>query len=191
VTVSSAPLHEVVVVQVCTRRIQVTSSLSAYGASIRHPTATTLFAKRLVQQMLSQSYGAPSDSELLARRIRCGAAAQGLSRAFGQLQRSKSRGFLGLFGGRDTYTMPPQLLPLAESLYHLQRGSMLGTVVGHVDERVHLYQLFLQSDALLSTAMVMPLAFQVRVSLGGTVSVCGGLHHPSVLLAIIPPHFFA
>jgi hypothetical protein len=179
--------------------------------------------------MLSQSYGAPSDSELLARRIRCGAAAQGLSRAFGQLQRSKSRGFLGLFGGRDTYTMPPQLLPLAESLYHLQRGSMLGTVVGHVDERVHLYQLFLQSDALLSTAMVMPLAFQVRVSWGGTVSVsrrspvewhcrisdtitaiqsCSfslscpfGVHkslklscdkphsHPSVLLAIIPPHF--
>lgn len=156
---------QVALVQVCTRRLKVTGTLSVYGASINHPTATTLFAKRLIHQMLSQSSGAPSNSELLARRTRCGAAAQGLSRAFGQLQRSTSRGFLGLFGGRDTYTMPPQLLPIAESLYHFHRGSMLGSVVGHADERVHLYQLFLQADASLAKAMVMPWAYQVCVLL--------------------------
>lgn len=88
---------QVVLVQVCTRRLEVTSTLSVYGASINHTTGTTLFAKRLIEQMLFQSSGTPSGSELLGRRTRCGATAQGLSRAFGQLQRSTIHGSLGLY----------------------------------------------------------------------------------------------
>jgi hypothetical protein len=51
---------------------------------------------------------------------------------------------------------------VAEALYSLQRGAMLGRVVGHADECAQLFHLFLKADLPLARAMLVPRAFQVR-----------------------------
>ena len=50
---------------------------------------------------------------------------------------------------------------MAEALYSLQRGAMLGRVVGHADECAQLFHLFLKADLPLARAMLVPRAYQV------------------------------
>ena len=55
-------------------------------------------------------------------------------------------------------------LQVAESLYSLHRGAMLGQVVGHADERAQLFHLFLKADLPLARAILVPRAYQVGPS---------------------------
>jgi hypothetical protein len=100
---------------------------------------------------------------LATTRSRIGAAAQGLATAFGTKDKKSNKGFFGFFGRRETHVLPAHLLGAVEALYHLQRGSMFGDVVGHADERLHLLHLCLQADLPLASTLIMPRAWQVRL----------------------------
>ena len=151
------------VLQVCTRRVEVTPLMAAHGASIDAQVATVLLAKQHAFAALQERRGeaALSDPARAAMRARIGAACQGVARALGSQQTPPRRGLFGLFGGREVFALPRALLPVAEVLYHLQRGAMLGEVVGHADERLHLLQLCVAADLPLAAALVAPSVYQV------------------------------
>ena len=145
-----------------TRRVGVTAAAATYAAALRPAVAAAIFAKRLLYDTLADARGAPAEAALVTARGRADAAARGVAQALGAPQRSDRRSFFSLFGGREVFAPPAHLLPLLEALYHLQRGPMLGEIVGHRDERLHLIHLCLHADLPLAAALVTPTAYQVR-----------------------------
>lgn len=154
--------------QVATRRLEVTRSLSTYASSLCHPTASVLLAKSLI--LNAEKQGASSDPQALEdARVRCASLLRSLARSAGvpAARRRGWGGFLlgaasaGLLGAPESWQLPRCLLPVAEALYHLQRGQLLGHVVGHSDERAQLFHLFLKADLALAQATLVPRAYQV------------------------------
>lgn len=66
---------------------------------------------------------------------------QDIGKHLGQM-RETSRGFFT--GATYVYDLPKELGPLADTLYQLVRGPMLGNIAGHPDERALLQTLFLK-----------------------------------------------
>lgn len=120
---------------------------------------------------VSRILALPTRDQPPALQVRMGAMVTALSRTYGEAL-SRTSYMFGLFGGRQVYSLPPHLLPLALTLYHLHRGPMLGQVVGHSDEHAHLFQLFLKADYPLAKCMLMPRLFQVRTSRSTFCSIC-------------------
>lgn len=149
-----------------TRRLEVTRHFPTYISSLYHPTASVLLAKSLI--LSAEKQGASNDPAALEdARARCASLLRSVACAAGApaAQRRSWGGFLlgaGLFGAAQSWQLPPGLLPPAEALYHLQRGQLLGHVVGHSDERAQLFHLFLKADLALAQATLMPRAYQVR-----------------------------
>lgn len=174
-------------VQVATRRLEVTRSFETYASSLCHPTASVLLAKSLI--LSAEKQGASSDPQALEdARARCASLLRSLARSAG-VPAARRRGWGGfllgaasagfLAGAPETWLLPQCLLPVAEALYHLQRGQLLGHVVGHSDERAQLFHLFLKSDLALAQATLVPRAYQVRARLERP--------HPSCWSVVVRP----
>jgi len=165
--VASPVLYLAGLLQVATRRLQVTRHFSTYASSLCHPTSSVLLAKSLI--LAAEKQGASVDLQALEdARARCASLLRSLARSAG-LPAPRRRGWgsfllgAGIFGAAETWQLPRCLLPVAEALYHLQRGQLLGHVVGHSDERAQLFHLFLKADLALAQAVLMPCAYQVRL----------------------------
>lgn len=184
---ASPVLYLAGLLQVATRRLQVTRHFSTYASSLCHPTSSVLLAKSLI--LAAEKQGASVDLQALEdARARCASLLRSLARSAG-LPAPRRRGWgsfllgAGIFGAAETWQLPRCLLPVAEALYHLQRGQLLGHVVGHSDERAQLFHLFLKADLALAQAVLMPCAYQVRLK--GQLPLRGDLFGVSSL--IVPP----
>lgn len=56
--------------------------------------------------------------------------------------------------------LPEELSAMAEGLYNLQRGALVGPAFGHVDERMALASQFISTNYELSQMMVVPIVYQ-------------------------------
>eukprot|EP00892_Ulva_mutabilis_P008473 jgi/Ulvmu1/5999/UM026_0123.1 len=153
------------VMRVATRRLEVTRNFAAYATSLCHPASSVLLAKSLI--LAAENQGASRDPQALEdARARCASLLRSLARTAG-VPTERRRGWgsfllgAGLFGAGESWQLPRCLLPVAEALYHLQRGQLLGHVVGHSDERAQLFHLFLKADLSLAQAALVPSAYQV------------------------------
>lgn len=85
-------------------------------------------------------------------------------------KREKWHAYIGRAAGAGTLALRRCMansaphLQVAESLYSLHRGAMLGQVVGHADECAQLFHLFLKADLPLARAILVPRAYQVGPS---------------------------
>lgn len=136
------------VTRVVTVRLATTNSLTSYLQSIDEEVAAVLIGKRTVAS-------ARSASDALVMRTNVDERTKQISQKFGKaLSNSKLQSF------------PSELPRLAEILFHLRRGPLLGGIVGHEDERIVLRNLFLQASFDLSLRMLSPRVLMHRE--GGT-----------------------
>ncbi|KAL6008868.1 Protein transport protein Sec23A [Asimina triloba] len=124
--------------RVITVRLPTVDSIPAYLESVQDEVAAVVIAKRTVLQ-------AKSASEAVDMRLTIDERVKDIALKFGsQLQRSKLQQF------------PKELRSLPENLFHLKRGPLLGSIIGHEDERSVLRNLFLNASFDLSLRMVAP-----------------------------------
>lgn len=117
------------VVRVITARLPVSGSASAYLRGVDCGVAAVLVAKKTVLAARS-SRDAVELREQLDHRIRDMAARLGRAAESPGLRR-----------------FPPEIARLPEMLFHLRRGPLLGSILGHEDERAVLRHCFLQVRA--------------------------------------------
>eukprot|EP00850_Spirogloea_muscicola_P015664 SM000122S25771 [mRNA] locus=s122:246584:251015:+ [translate_table: standard] len=129
---------QAVVTRVVTVRLPSTESVSAYLASVDNTVAACLIAKKVVLEA-STAVDAVELRGSLDERVKDMAAKFGKAMPKGRLWR-----------------FPNELSSLPEHLFHLRRGPLLGSIVGHEDERAVLRAIFLQADYDLSLRMVAP-----------------------------------
>lgn len=113
-------------VRVITARLPTTGSVSAYLRGVACPVAAVLIAKKSVLEARTRR-NAGEVREQLDARVRDMAARLGRQGEPPPLRR-----------------FPPELGRLPEMLFHLRRGPLLGSILGHEDERAVLRHLFLQ-----------------------------------------------
>ncbi|KAK6941157.1 Sec23/Sec24, helical domain [Dillenia turbinata] len=134
--------------RVMTVRLPTVDSVSAYLESVQEEVAAVLIAKKTLLQ-------AKNHSDALDMRVTVDERTKDISVKFGS-QAPKSK----------LYRFPKELSLLPEHLFHLRRGPLLGSIVGHEDERSVLRSLFLNASFDLSLRMVAPRCLMHRE--GGT-----------------------
>jgi len=134
--------------RVITIILPTTDNLSAYLESIEGEVAAVLIAKRAVLQ-------ANNPSDAASMRLAIDERIKDITSKFGtQVPKVKLQRF------------PKELSLLPEYLFHLRRGPLFGSIIGHEDERSVLRNLFLQASFDLSLRMLAPRALMHRE--GGT-----------------------
>ncbi|XP_077232655.1 protein transport protein SEC23 A-like [Tasmannia lanceolata] len=136
------------ITRVITVRLPTVDSISAYLESIQHEVAAVLIAKRTILQ-------AKTSSDAIDMRLIVDERVKDIALKFGsQLPKSK------------LYRFPKELSSFPENLFHLRRGPLLGSIIGHEDERSVLRSLFLNASFELSLRIVAPRCLMHRE--GGT-----------------------
>ncbi|KAK8954523.1 hypothetical protein KSP39_PZI002816 [Platanthera zijinensis] len=134
--------------RVITVRLPTVDSVSQYLRSIQEDVVAVLIAKRTLLH-------AKSAANAIDMRITVDERVKDIASRFGlQLPKSKLLRF------------PKELSTLPEILFHLRRGPLLGSIVGHEDERSVLRNLFLNASYELSLRMLSPRCLMHRE--GGT-----------------------
>ncbi|KAF5733427.1 protein transport protein SEC23 [Tripterygium wilfordii] len=124
--------------RVITARLPTVDSVSAYLESVQDEVAAVLIAKRTLLR-------AKGHSDAIDMRATIDERIKDIALKFGsQVPKSKLHRF------------PRELSLLPELLFHLRRGPLLGSIVGHEDERSVLRNLFLNASFDLSLRMVAP-----------------------------------
>ncbi|GAV76480.1 zf-Sec23_Sec24 domain-containing protein/Sec23_trunk domain-containing protein/Sec23_helical domain-containing protein/Sec23_BS domain-containing protein [Cephalotus follicularis] len=134
--------------RIITVRLATVNSMSAYLASIQDEVAAVLIAKRTLLR-------AKNHSDAMDMQATIDERVKDIAIKFG-LQVPKSK----------LYRFPKDLPLLPELLFHLKRGPLLGSIVGHEDERSVLRNLFLNASFDLSLRMIAPRCLMHRE--GGT-----------------------
>ncbi|KAK1281092.1 hypothetical protein QJS04_geneDACA004692 [Acorus gramineus] len=124
--------------RVITVRLPTVDSVSAYLASIQEEVAAVLIAKRTLLH-------GKTSSDAIDMRVTVDERVRDMALKFGS-QQPKSK----------LYRFPKELSSLPENLFHLRRGPLLGSIVGHEDERSVLRNLFLNASFDLSIRMLAP-----------------------------------
>lgn len=141
-------LHQMNVTRVITVRLPTAASLSSYLKSVDDEVSAVLIGKRT-------SAFAKGASDAMDMRISVDERVKDIASKLGSsMNKSKLRRF------------PSELPRLAEILFHLRRGPLLGSILGHEDERMVLRNLFLQASFDLSLRMLSPRVLMHRQ--GGT-----------------------
>ncbi|CAJ1873166.1 unnamed protein product [Sphenostylis stenocarpa] len=141
-------VYQADVSRVITVRLPTVDSISAYLESVQDEVASVLIAKRTLLRAKNQSDAIDMRSTIDER-------IKDIALKFGsQLPKSKLHSF------------PKELSLLPELLFHLRRGPLLGSIIGHEDERSVLRNLFLNASFDLSLRMVAPRCLMHRE--GGT-----------------------
>lgn len=126
------------VTRVITVRLPTTSSLVSYSQSIDDEVAAVLIGKRVAAL-------AKTASDALDMRVSVDERMKDIALKLGRTpNNTKLRCF------------PSELPRLGEILFHLRRGPLLGSIVGHEDERVVLRNLLLQASFDLCLRMLSP-----------------------------------
>ncbi|XP_052186339.1 protein transport protein SEC23 [Diospyros lotus] len=134
--------------RVITVRLPTVDSVSAYLESVQDDVAAILIAKRTL-------LWAKTSGDAIDMRATVDERVKDIASKFGsQMPKSK------------LYRFPKELPLLPELLFHLRRGPLLGSIVGHEDERSVLRYLFLNASFDLSLRMVAPRCLMHRE--GGT-----------------------
>jgi len=138
--------------RVVTRRFGTTPSAEEFMRSVHPNAAGALLAKRVILQALKE--GAAGNKQQAQRlRAATGSRLREIGKHLGH-RRETSRGFFT--GATYVYDLPKELGALADSLYQLVRGPMLGIVAGHPDERALLQTLFLKAGYEESLLLLAP-----------------------------------
>jgi protein transport protein SEC23 len=141
-------VYQMQLTRVITVRLPTTGSPSTYLQSVDDNVAAVLSAKKTV--LLAEKA-----SDLLDAKGSVNERVKDIAKNFGvQLTKTK------------LWQFPKELPALPELLYHLRRGPMLGSVVGHEDERAVYRSIFLQASFDLSLRMMAPRLLMHRE--GGT-----------------------
>ncbi|PSS14752.1 Protein transport protein like [Actinidia chinensis var. chinensis] len=141
-------IYQADISRVITVRLPTADSVSEYLESVQDEIAAVLIAKRTLLQ-------AKTFSKAMDMRAIIDERVKGIASKFGsQMPKSK------------LYQFPNELSLLPEFLFHLRRGPLLGSIVGHEDERSVLRNLFLNASFDLSLRMVAPRCLMHRE--GGT-----------------------
>ncbi|KAH9622266.1 hypothetical protein KSS87_001366 [Heliosperma pusillum] len=141
-------VYQTDITRVITVRLPTVDSVSAYLDSVEDEVAAVLIAKR----SLLRAKTAPDAIDMrstIDERVKAMALNLG-----SQVPKSK------------LYKFPKELSSLPELLFHLRRGPLLGSIVGHEDERIVLRNIFLNASFDLSLRMVAPRCLMHRE--GGT-----------------------
>lgn len=134
--------------RVITVRLPTVDGVSAYLDSVQDEVAAVLIAKKTLLR-------AKNSSDALDMQLIIDERVKDIAIKFGcQLPKSK------------LYQFPKELTVLPELLFHLRRGPLLGSIIGHEDERSVLRNLFLNASFDLSLRMVAPRCLMHRE--GGT-----------------------
>ncbi|XP_076932582.1 protein transport protein SEC23 A-like [Bidens hawaiensis] len=141
-------LYQADITRVITVRLPTVDSVSSYLESVQDEVAAVLIAKRsLLRAKTGQD--AIDVRAIIDERIK------DITNKFGsQMPKSK------------LYQFPKELANMPEILFHLRRGPLLGSIVGHEDERSVLRDIFLNASFDLSLRMVAPRCLMHRE--GGT-----------------------
>ncbi|XP_074580282.1 protein transport protein SEC23 A-like [Curcuma longa] len=131
-------IYQADISRVITVRLPTVDSVSMYLRSIQEDVAAVLIAKRVLLH-------AKTSSDAIDMRLTVDERVKDIALKFGS-QPPKSK----------LYQFPRELSTLPESLFHLRRGSLLGNIVGHEDERSVLRNLFLNASFDLSLRMLAP-----------------------------------
>ncbi|KAL4572906.1 hypothetical protein LXL04_019694 [Taraxacum kok-saghyz] len=141
-------LYQSDITRVITVRLQAVDSVQAYLDSVNDEVAAVLIAKRSLLRAKSFT-DAVDVRKTVEERIK------DITGRFGsQMPKSK------------LYQFPKELGNLPEVLFHLWRGPLLGSILGHEDERSVLRDIFLNACFDLSLRMVAPRCLMHRE--GGT-----------------------
>ncbi|KAL8522679.1 hypothetical protein ACS0TY_012860 [Phlomoides rotata] len=134
--------------RVITVRLPTVDSISAYLESVQDEVAAVLIGKRTLLR-------AKTLNDALDMRLTLDERIKDIAIKFGsQVPKSK------------LYRYPKELSLLPELLFHLRRGPLLGSILGHEDERSVLLSLFLNASFDLSLRMLAPRCLMHRE--GGT-----------------------
>lgn len=134
--------------RVITIRLPTVDSVSTYLQSVQDEVAAVLIAKRTL--LRAQNY-----SDLIDMQRTIDERIKDIAKKFGNpVPKSK------------LFRFPKELSPLPELLFHLRRGPLLGSIIGHEDERSVLRNLFLNASFDLSLQMIAPRCLMHRE--GGT-----------------------
>ncbi|XP_031111656.1 protein transport protein sec23-1 [Ipomoea triloba] len=134
--------------RVISARLPTVDSISAYLASVQDEVAAVLIAKRTLLR-------AKNANDALDMQGTVDERIKDIAIKFGsQMPKSK------------LYQFPKELSLLPELLFHLRRGPLLGSILGHEDERSVLRNLFLNASFDLSLRMIAPRCLMHRE--GGT-----------------------
>ncbi|KDP28342.1 hypothetical protein JCGZ_14113 [Jatropha curcas] len=141
-------IYQADISRVITVRLPAVDSISTYLESVQDEVAAILIAKRTL--LRAKNY-----SDAVDMRATIDERIKDIALKFGsQVPKSKLHRF------------PKELSSLPEFLFHLRRGPLLGSIVGHEDERSVLRNLFLNASFDLSLRMVAPRCLMHRE--GGT-----------------------
>ncbi|XP_050237014.1 protein transport protein SEC23 A [Mercurialis annua] len=147
-SIQYSSIYQADISRVITIRLPVVDSVSEYLESVQDEVAAILIAKRTILR-------AKNSSDAIDARATIDERIKDIGLKFGsQLPKSKLHRF------------PKELSLLPELLFHLRRGPLLGSIVGHEDERSVLRNLFLNASFDLSLRMVSPRCLMHRE--GGT-----------------------
>lgn len=136
------------ITRVISVRLPTVDSVSSYLQSVQDEVAAVLIAKRTLLR-------AKNANDALDMRATVDERIKDITSKFGsQMPKSK------------LYQFPRELSLLPEVLFHLRRGPLLGSILGHEDERSVLRNLFLNAAFDLSLRMVAPRCLMHRQ--GGT-----------------------
>ncbi|KAJ0053291.1 hypothetical protein Pint_00762 [Pistacia integerrima] len=134
--------------RVVTVRLPTVDNVSAYLESVQDEVVAVLIARRTLLR-------AKNHSDAIDMRTTIDERVKDVALKFGsQVPKSK------------LYRFPKELSALSEILFHLRRGPLLGSIIGHEDERSVLRSLFLNASFELSLRMVAPRCLMHRE--GGT-----------------------
>ncbi|KVI04111.1 Sec23/Sec24 beta-sandwich, partial [Cynara cardunculus var. scolymus] len=135
-------LYQADIIRVITVRLPTVDSISSYLDSVQDEVAAVLIAKRSLLR-------AKNFSDAIDVRKTVDERIKDITNRFGsQLPKSK------------LYQFPKELSYLPELLFHLRRGPLLGSILGHEDERSVLRDIFLNASFDLSLRMGAELAAQ-------------------------------
>ncbi|CAD7703524.1 unnamed protein product [Ostreobium quekettii] len=148
--------------RVVTRRIVPTGNLNEYLRSIHAIPASVLLAKKIVLE-LARAEAAHSIRRSEDVRMGLSAKLTYLGQKFGKLLEKKATGFLGL-GLQQKWSCPQELGFVAQTLYHLQRSTML-TPYAHVAERSLLHSVFLACACPMAERMLVPKMYELDPAL--------------------------
>ncbi|KAF3789123.1 transport protein SEC23-1 [Nymphaea thermarum] len=124
--------------RIITLRLAAVDGLSSYLESVQDEVAATLIGKRALLH-------AKNSAEASDMRFTIDERVKDISLRFGtQISNSKFHRF------------PKELSMLPENLFHLRRGPLLGSIIGHEDERSVLRNIFLNASFDLSVRMLAP-----------------------------------
>lgn len=141
-------IYQADIARVITVRLPTVDSISAYLESVQDEVAAVLIGKKTLLR-------AKSFSDALDMRLTLDERIKDIAIKFGsQVPKSK------------LYRFPRDMSQLPELLFHLRRGPLLGSILGHEDERSVLRSLFLNASFDLSLRMLAPRCLMHRE--GGT-----------------------